>query len=67
MDAGWSRTEIDNMTIGELKTFIAVATKKAAEKQIQFIIGTAIGAQGDKKGIDKSIEQLKAVAKDSQE
>lgn len=46
------------MTISELKTFINAATKKSAQKQIQQIIATAVGAQGDKKGIDKTIKQL---------
>ena len=48
------------MTLPELKTFIAAATKKSAQKQIQYIISTAVGAQGDKKGIDRTIQQLAA-------
>jgi hypothetical protein len=46
------------MTLAEIKTFLTAATKKSAQKQIQFIIATAVGAQGDKKGIDKTIKQL---------
>lgn len=48
------------MTLAEIKTFLAAATKKSAQKQIQYIIATAVGAQGDKKGIDKTIQQLTA-------
>lgn len=46
------------MSIAQLKTFINAATKRAARDQIQHIISTAVGAQGDKKGIESTIKQL---------
>jgi hypothetical protein len=50
--------EVNNMTISQIKMFLAAATKKAAMDQIQFISGVALGAQASGKDIRKSVSQL---------
>lgn len=46
------------MTLSEIKAFIKVSSKQKITEQIQFIIGTAIGAQSDKKGLKKVVKDL---------
>lgn len=55
---GYTMEEVNNMTISQIKMFLAAATKKAAMDQIQFISGVALGAQASGKDIRKSVSQL---------
>lgn len=49
------------MALSQIRTFLRSATKKQAVKQMQFVMGVAIGAQGDKKGIEKTMAELQKV------
>jgi hypothetical protein len=52
------------MTLREIQFYIKKYTKKKFLEQIQFISSTAIATHGDKKGIDKTIDDLKKAIKD---
>lgn len=46
------------MSLSEIKAFSKTATKSKVRRQIQTIIATTLGAQGDKNGIKKAIGEL---------
>lgn len=51
------------MTLREIRGFSPEVAKILAHEQIQLITSVAIGAQGDSKGIKKTIESLEEAIK----
>ena len=51
------------MTLAELKGFLRAYAKQKADDQISFVVGIAIGAQGDEKSIKKVISSFERAKK----
>jgi hypothetical protein len=48
------------MTLPEIKGFLRAISRKQTDKQIAFVIGVNLGAQGDSKTIKRSIQELES-------